>query len=179
MAAFRRIRRRRVARAAAAAGFAVVALGGAAACDPGAVSAATVAYTTDRTATAELERQHTGVRWLNCSAGYGSHGATPSAGTATVATVDCEGRTDDGRDITVTGKVTRAVSGSCVRGDLVAKVGGKQVFHVGGLGTCDTTPSPVGPPPGGGQPGRPTVTVTVTRTVWCQQDPQCRPVEGK
>jgi hypothetical protein len=159
-------------------GLAAVAVGGVVACDPGGLSAATVAYTTDRTATAELERRHADVRWLNCTAAYGGDGsATPSASEDTVATVDCEGETDDGKDITVTGRVTRAVSGSCVRGDLVAKAGGKEVFHVSGLGRCDATPSAVEPPRGGGQPG-PTVTVTVTRTVWCTGDPQCRP-EGK
>jgi hypothetical protein len=41
----------------AVAGLAAVAVGGAVACDPGGLSTASVAYTTDRTATTELDRQ--------------------------------------------------------------------------------------------------------------------------
>ncbi|MFG2947528.1 hypothetical protein [Streptomyces adustus] len=170
-------------RAVAVAWCAVVVGAGAVACDPGGLSSASVAYTTDQTATKELQRQRVDVRWLTCTASFGDKGdkaATASA--STVATVDCQGRTDDGRDITVTGKVTRAVDGACVRGDLTAKVGGKVRFHVSGLGDCNATPSPVGGSSGGGsggQRGGPTATVTVTRTVWCVDDPRCRPVEGK
>lgn len=165
---------------AGAIGLVAVAVGGLTACDPGGLSAATVAYTTDQTATKELERRHVDVRWLTCTAGYGNRGgATPSAGEETVATVDCRGQTRDGRDISVTGKVTRAVEGSCVRGDLTAKVGGKERFRVSGLGDCDATPSPVRPPGNGPGPAQPTVTVTVTRTIWCQGDPTCWPVQGK
>lgn len=56
-------------------------------------------------------------------------------------------------------------------------------FHVSGFGDCRATTGPTHRPPvthrpAGRQPG-PTVTVTVTRTVWCQDDPACRPVEGK
>ncbi|WP_367326283.1 hypothetical protein [Streptomyces sp. HUAS ZL42] len=186
MGALRRIwRRPRAARVAAVAGLAIVAVGGAVACEPGGLSSAAVAYTTDQTATKELERQHVDVRWLSCTANYGNGKvytpgkSSPSATEETVATVDCQGQTDDGKDITVTGKVTRAVDGACVRGDLTAKVDGKVLFHVNGLGDCNATPSPVNPPGnGGGRPG-PTVTVTVTKTIWCQGDPQCRPVEGK
>ena len=65
-----------------------------------------------------------------------------------------------------------------MRGDLVAKIDGKQWFHVNGLGDCNATSPPAPAPGNGGQPG-PTVTVTVTRTIWCETDPQCRPVEGK
>ncbi|MEU3844171.1 hypothetical protein AB0E88_29630 [Streptomyces sp. NPDC028635] len=162
-----------------AAGLLVVAVGGVVACDPGGLGSAAVAYTTDQTATKELQRRHVDVRWLTCTADYGDRGATPSAGAGTVVTVDCRGQTKDGRDITVKGKVTRAVDGACVRGDLTAEVGGKQVFHVSGLGNCDATPSPVGPPGNGPGPARPTVTVTVTRTIWCQGDPTCWPVQGK
>ncbi|MEU6542082.1 hypothetical protein [Streptomyces sp. NPDC046859] len=149
-----------------------------AACDPGGLSAASVAFTTDQTVTEELERQKADVQWLNCTGSYdgGGGGSSPKAGERTVVKVDCEGETSDGRDITVTGRITRAVSGSCVRGDLVAKVGGKEWFHVNGLGRCDATPSPVRPGDGG-QPG-PTVTVTVTKTVYCQERPNCWP-EGK
>lgn len=173
----------------AVAGFAVVAAGGAAACDPGGLDSAVVAYTTDRTATAELNRQHVSVRWLSCTADYGGGRgrtpgtATPSASRTTAASVDCRGQTGDGRKITVTGKVTRAVDGACVRGDLTAKAGGKVWFHVDGLGDCDATTGPTHRPPVISRPTRdqpgPAVTVTVTRTIWCQGDPTCRPVEGK
>ncbi len=183
---------RRNRRAVAAAGLAVAAVGGIAACDPGGPNAAAVAYTTDRTATAELNRRHASVRWLTCTAHHGDAsaaktdgGAAPSASRTTLASVDCRGRTDDGREITVTGEVTRAVDGACVRGDLSAKVGGKEWFHVHGLGDCGATAAPTYRPPGGGthrptgRPPGPTVTVTVTRTIWCQGDPACLPVEGK
>ncbi|MFI1163411.1 hypothetical protein ACH4UM_07320 [Streptomyces sp. NPDC020801] len=191
MGALRRNRRLpRGRRVMAVAGLAALAVGGAVACDPGGLSSAAVAYTTDRTATAELNRQHASVRWLSCTAGYdgGNKAYTPgkpapSASETTVASVDCQGQTRDGRRITVTGKVTRAVDGACVRGDLTAKVGGKVWFHVNGLGDCNATPGPTYRPPvtfgpTGGQPG-PTVTVTVTRTIWCKGDPTCWPVEGK
>ncbi|MFD5741500.1 hypothetical protein ACFXJM_27175 [Streptomyces massasporeus] len=167
-------------RVAVAAAFAVLAVGGAVACEPGAISSASVAYTTDETVTKELNRQKAGVRWLTCTASYGENGgkSSPSARERTVATVDCEGETKDGKDITVDGKVTHAVDGACVRGNITAKVDGKVWFQVDGLGDCDsTTPPPVGAPADGG-PG-PTVTVTVTQTVWCDRYPDCRPVEGK
>ncbi|MFI1567822.1 hypothetical protein ACH4ZX_33175 [Streptomyces sp. NPDC020490] len=173
-------RRPRGSRAAAVAGIVVAGVGGLVACDPGGLSSAAVAYTTDQTATKALERQKLDVQWLSCTANYGNDAksSTPTASRTSVANVDCQGRTEDGREITVTGTVTRAVNGACVRGDLTAKVGGKVRFHVSGLGNCDATPSPVGNNPAGGQPG-PTATVTVTRTIWCESDPQCRPVEGK
>ncbi|MER5938728.1 hypothetical protein ABT121_15555 [Streptomyces sp. NPDC001928] len=184
MGAFNRVRGRagrrlRGARVAGAAGLAVVAVGGLAACDPGGLNTATVAFTTDQTVTAELERQKADVQWLNCTGSYdgGKNNSSPTASENTVVKVDCEGETRDGKDITVTGRITRAVSGSCVRGDLVAKIGGKEWFHVNGLGNCDATPSPVNPPGNGSQPG-PTVTVTVTRTVYCKEHPNCWP-EGK
>jgi len=141
-------------RVAVAATFAVLAVGGAVACEPGSISSASVAYTTDETVTKELNRQKAGVRWLTCTASYGENGgkSSPSARERTVATVDCEGETDDGKDITVDGKVTHAVDGACVRGNITAKVDGKVWFQVDGLGDCNsTTPPPVG----------------------------CRPVEGK
>ena len=197
-------------RAAAVAGLAVIAVGGVAACQPSGLNTATVAYTTDRTATAELARQHVDVSWLTCTGNYGSSGSsarvtkstkatkdtkgangsnglngsngtkTPSATETTVVSVDCKGRTKDGRSITVTGRVTKAVSGACVRGNLVAKVGGKEWFRVTGLGNCDATPGPTyrtyRPPTYGQQPGP---TVTVTKTIWCQGDPTCWPAQGK
>ncbi|MFI6039889.1 hypothetical protein ACIBBD_38305 [Streptomyces sp. NPDC051315] len=182
MGASRRMRpRAHRMRATAVAGFAVVAVGGAVACEPGGLSATTVAYTTDETATAEIERRDVDVRWLTCTADYGDRDGS-DAGEETVASVGCQGETGDGRDITVDGQVTRAVDGSCVRGDLKADVGNKQLFRVGGLGDCrSATPSPVDPPGSGGtaEPGRPTVTVTVTETVRCPGDPGCGPAEGK
>ncbi|WP_373300574.1 hypothetical protein [Streptomyces chromofuscus] len=136
----------------------------------------TVAYTTDELVTRELERREADVQWLSCTAHYGDRGGpAPSASAGTVADVDCEGQTSDGREITVTGRVTRAVGGACVRGDLTARIDGKQWFRVSGLGDCDATSAPpVGTPPGGG----PTTTVTVTRTVYCRSAPTCWP-EGK
>ncbi|WP_406435851.1 hypothetical protein OHB00_17545 [Streptomyces sp. NBC_00631] len=184
MGALRRIwGRPRGTRVAAAAGLVVLAVGGAVACQPSDLNTATVAYTTDQTATAELKRQHVDVSWLTCTGNYGSSKSsakTPSATETTVVSVDCKGRTKDGRAITVTGRVTKAVSGACVRGNLVAKVGGKEWFRVNGLGDCDATPGPTystyRPPTYGQQPGP---TVTVTKTIWCQGDPKCRPVQGK
>ncbi|MGW4754487.1 hypothetical protein [Streptomyces chartreusis] len=184
MGAFSRVwgcagRRPRGVRVAGVAGLAVVAVGGLGACDPGGLSSATVAFTTDQTVTAELERQKADVQWLNCTGSYDGGGNKSSGATAsenTVVKVDCEGETGDGKDIVVTGRITRAVSGACVRGDLVAKIGGKEWFHVNGLGKCDATPSPVNP--GGGQQPGPTVTVTVTKTVYCKEHPNCWP-EGK
>lgn len=194
MRALRRIwqRPRRHSRVVAVAGLVVAAVSGAVACDPGGLSSATVSLTTDQTATKELERRGVDVQWLTCTAsvdgGNGNKasasGSSPSASENTVASVDCQGETGDGKDIVVTGRVTRAVDGRCVRGDLTAEVDGKQVFRVTGLGNCDapTTPTYAPPvtwkPPDNGQPG-PTVTVTVTKTIWCRQDPNCLPVEGK
>lgn len=167
-------------RAASAVGLVVVAVGGAVACEPGAIGTASVAYTTDETVTRELNRQKAGVRWLSCTASYGNQDGASSrpASEDTVATVDCDGETEDGKEITVTGKITHAVDGACVRGDITAKVDGKQWFRVDGLGDCDaTSPPAVGEPTHRGP--RPIVTVTVTTTVWCEQYPSCRPVEGK
>ncbi|WP_436840645.1 hypothetical protein [Streptomyces griseoloalbus] len=165
-------------RQALAVGFAVAAVGGVVACEGGGLGSAAVAITTDETVTDELNRQKAGVRWLTCTASFGEDGESPAAGEDTVASVDCEGETQDGDEITVTGKVTHAVNGACVRGDLTAKVDGKEWFRVDGLGDCDSTS-----PPRVGEPTRrgpnPTVTVTVTTTVWCEQYPSCRPVEGK
>ena len=154
---------------------AVLAVGGVVACEPGGLSSATVAYTTDRTMTRELERQKAEVRWLTCTASTGG-GGTASPSEDTVASVDCDGETDDGKEITVDGKVTRVVNGACVRGDLKAAVDGKEWFRVKGLGNCDATGAPPANRPSQQQPGP---TVTVTRTIWCPDDPHCRPVEGK
>jgi hypothetical protein len=160
------------ARAVALAGLVVVGVGVLAACRPGEFGPASVAYTTDRTATAALEQRHLHVSRLTCSgrhAGHGgAHGGPPAPGETTVVSVDCRGETDDGLRIVVTGLVTGAVDGACVRGNLTAQVGGRQVFRVGGLGDCSATPGPVYRAPAGVGPA---VTVTVTRTV--------RPVPGK
>ncbi|MFD7435729.1 hypothetical protein [Streptomyces sp. NPDC059861] len=164
-------------RAAGAVVVVVAGAGGLVACEPGTPSSATVAYTTDELVTRELERREADVRWLTCTADFGDRSASaPSASVRTVADVDCEGRTTDGRDITVTGEVTRAVGGACVRGDLTAKIDGREWFRVTGLGDCDATSAPPvgGNPPGGG----PTTTVTVTKTVYCRSAPTCWP-EGK
>jgi len=96
-----------------------------------------------------------------------------------VVAVDCQGETRDRRRITVNGEVTRAVDGACVRGDLRARVGGRQVFHVSGLGDCGAAPGPAHRPLYTPAVPRPAVTVTVTRTVWCTGDPACPPAQGK
>ncbi|MFG2677525.1 hypothetical protein [Streptomyces sp. NPDC048392] len=168
---------RRIRRVAPVVVGSVVAVGGVVACEPGGLSSASVAYTTDRTVTRELERQKAEVRWLTCTASYGDKGTTASAAENTVASVHCEGRTDTGKDITVDGKVTRVVNGACVRGNLTAEVDGEEWFRVKGLGNCDATSAP----PDGNRPSPhgPGPTVTVTRTIWCPDDPHCRPVEGK
>ncbi|MGJ3559497.1 hypothetical protein ACR6C2_15460 [Streptomyces sp. INA 01156] len=95
------------------------------------------------------------MRWLSCTASYGNQDGASSrpASEDTVATVDCDGETEDGKEITVTGKITHAVDGACVRGDITAKVDGKQWFRVDGLGDCDaTSPPAVGEPTHRGPP---------------------------
>lgn len=52
--------------------------------------------------------------------------------------VECTGRTDDDRKITIKGRVSHE-NGDCVRGDLSATVGTRQVFKVDLLGDCDTS----------------------------------------
>ena len=170
MGAMKRIRRH-----ALAIGFAVAAAAGVTACEDGGGAEAAVAFTTDETVTKELNKQKTEVRWLSCTGDFGDKN---TASRNAVASVDCQGETKDGKEITVTGRITHAVNGACVRGSLTAKVGGKQVFRVDGLGDCDSkSPPRVGQPTQRGP--QPTVTVTVTTTVWCEQYPSCRPVEGK
>ncbi|GGK45395.1 lipoprotein [Streptomyces flaveus] len=179
-------------------------------CEPGdGINSAAVAITTDQVGTQELERQGVDVRWVSCTASYGDSatataGGSPSA--RSVATVDCVGEDKDGRDITIKGKVTQEVDGKCVRGDLTARVGGKEWFRVDVLGNCDaadpTTPAPAPTPSGDDhgstppvdhettppddhgttppneQPG-PTVTVTVTTTVTVRPSPTCSCHPGK
>ncbi|MEV6379418.1 hypothetical protein AB0M31_08365 [Streptomyces sp. NPDC051773] len=172
------------------AGLGVCAVVGLVACEGGGLNTGAVAFTTDQLATKELEREGLDVRWLTCTASYdgdgdggggqgdGKKSHAPSASLNTVADVDCTGEDKEGRDVEVTGKVTKEVNGRCVRGDLTAKVGGKEWFHVEGLGNCDApAPTPSAGQPDPDRPG-PTVTVTVTQTIWCQKDPACVP-EGK
>ncbi|WP_406000953.1 hypothetical protein [Streptomyces sp. NBC_00829] len=146
------------------------AVAGVAACDPIAdgLSSAAVAVTTDKTGTSTLERLGFAVRWLSCTAkvdnGKAGGGASATPSRPSTATVDCRGETESGQEITLKGKVTDERSGTCVRGRLVARVGGKVVFEASVLGNCDAAPSstPSTHRPDG-QP-RPTVTVTVTVT---------------
>ncbi|MFD3381356.1 MULTISPECIES: hypothetical protein [unclassified Streptomyces] len=187
MGALRRIRRGPV-----VGGLAVVVVFGVAACEPGdGISAAAVAITTDQAGTRELEKQGVDVQWLSCTASYGDKGQTAgsSPSVRSVASVDCVGEEKDGRDITIKGKVTQEINGTCVRGDLTARVGGKEWFRVDVLGNCragtPSTPSSVNPwtppvdhrttPP----PGRPEATVTVTRTVTEYPHPTCSCFQGK
>ncbi|MFS8197086.1 hypothetical protein ACLVWQ_00205 [Streptomyces sp. CWNU-52B] len=161
---------------AAAAGCGLVA------CEPGnGLSIAAVVITTDQTGTRALEDKGFDVRWLNCTASYGndgeSRGASPSA--RRVADVDCRGETGDGRDITIKGEVTQEVNGTCVRGDLTARVGGRQVFRVDVLGNCRAgTPSSVDNRTTA-PPRTPGATVTVTRTVTEYPHPGCSCFQGK
>ncbi len=116
-----------------------------------------------------------------------------------VVDVDCQGETKDGRDITLKGWVTQVVEGECVRGDLVAKVGDKEWFRLDVIGDCTPDDEPTTVPSwtpsddghqgdgqgdgdhqgdGGWQQPGPAVTETVTKTVWCREDPGCWP-DGK
>ncbi|MFJ7630005.1 hypothetical protein ACIQZN_26270 [Streptomyces sp. NPDC097595] len=133
------------------------------------MNTASVAFTTDRTATRALEHEGVQVRWLTCTASLDGDGATrsgaPSA-TRRTAEVHCDGKTKSGGDIALDGQVTYAVEGRCVRGDMTAKTGGRAVFRATLLGDC-TAPATTAPP--AGTPGRgngPTATVTVTVTAY-------------
>ncbi|MGW7067529.1 hypothetical protein ACWGII_33120 [Streptomyces sp. NPDC054855] len=174
-----------------AVGFAGAAVIGAAACDPtaGGMNTAAIAITTDEMATKELERQQLDVLWISCTARYESK-VTPSSGSPdrdAAATVDCQGQakndksSDGTSDITVKGSVWSVVDGRCVRGNLTAKVDGKQWFRVDVLGDCaggDTSEQPQDPdqpdqPDEPDQPPVATVTVTVT------PHPSCSCIRGK
>ncbi|MEU5581246.1 hypothetical protein ABZ791_12800 [Streptomyces huasconensis] len=168
-----------------AVGLAGAAALGVTACDPvnGGLNTAAVALTTDRMGTKELERQKLDVAWLSCTARYQDR-VTPKSGGPSekaVVEVDCQGESDDDKDITIKGRVSSLVDDRCVRGNLTARVDGKEWFQVDVLGNCDAgdgegdggTPSPPGsshrppsqPPPSDDRPEpRPTVTVTVTVT---------------
>ncbi|MGC4946138.1 hypothetical protein ACLQ2N_08015 [Streptomyces sp. DT224] len=152
--------------------LAAAAVAGLTACEPGdatgALNTASVAFTTDRTATRALEHEGVRVRWLTCTAsldGGATGSAAPSAARRT-AEVHCDGQTKSGGDIALDGQVTYAVEGRCVRGDMTAKSGGRAVFRATLLGDC-TAPATTAPP--AGPPGRgdgPTATVTVTVTAY-------------
>ncbi|WP_261991578.1 hypothetical protein [Streptomyces sp. OR43] len=155
--------------------LAVTAVAGLTACEPAdGLNTASIAVTTDRTATRALEHEGVDVQWLTCRAkadGGDAKASSARAGSATastrrVADVDCSGRTKDGHDVTVAGEVRHAVDGRCVRGDLTAKADGRTVFRASLLGNCDAPPSTPAPGDGkgGGGGARPTVTVTVTVT---------------
>ncbi|WP_198676762.1 hypothetical protein [Streptomyces atratus] len=154
----------------AASALAGAAVAGVVACEPtGSLNSTSIAVTTDLTGTSALERNGVDVRWLNCTAdvvGDRLQGASPSASARRIADVDCTGKTGSGKEIKITGKVTQALDGRCVRGDLTARTGGKAVFRADVLGNCNAAPSAVGanPPRGGSGGARPTVTVTVTVT---------------
>ncbi|MFI1090958.1 hypothetical protein [Streptomyces sp. NPDC020917] len=96
-------------------------------CDPAdGLGESAVSVTTDQLATHALKHDHVKVQWLSCSASTGKKSAK----------VDCLGRTEDQQKITVKGTVTEQLDDTCVRGRLVAVVGGRTVFDVTGLGTC-------------------------------------------
>ncbi|MEI5100542.1 hypothetical protein RB200_20975 [Streptomyces sp. PmtG] len=169
--------------------FAAVAVAGAAglglvACDPveGDMSTAAIALTTDKMGTRELQRQHLDVGWLNCTASFidkDRDGDDNSGDRRREARVDCRGKTEDDKDITLKGRVTDVRNGFCVRGSLTAKVEQKQWFRVDVLGNCegggddsddgddggngnqDDPPATHDPGDGRDRP-RPTATVTVT-----------------
>ncbi|WUD00065.1 hypothetical protein OHS17_10590 [Streptomyces sp. NBC_00523] len=152
--------------------LAAAAVAGLTACEPGdatgALNTASVAFTTDRTATRALEHEGVQVRWLTCTAsvdGGEARSAAPSA-TRRAAEVHCDGKTKSGGDIALDGQVTYAVEGRCVRGDMTAKTGGRAVFRATLLGDC-TAPATTAPPAGAPGPGSgPTATVTVTVTAY-------------
>ncbi|SDK61593.1 hypothetical protein [Streptomyces indicus] len=165
-------------RALAAAGAVAALALGLTACQDlsGGLNSVAVSITTDQKGTDALEKKGVDVQWLNCTSSFGEGGGTPNSSKSptvrSVATVDCEGKTRDGRDITLTGKVTEERGGACVRGDLTAKVEGKTVLRADVLGNCADA-KPTSRPPGNGGP-QPTVTVTTTVTVY-PPTCDCRP----
>lgn len=169
----------RVLRTVVATGACGIAVAGLAACEPaaGGLDSAAVAVTTDRTATATLERLTFDVAWLSCNARV-NRGPSPSAATTAPgsATVDCRGETESGQDITLKGTVTEERAGHCVRGDMTARIDRKVVFQATMLGDCSAAPSTTAPgtsgpgatappPPTAPAPPAPVVTVTETVTV--------------
>ncbi|MFJ2953900.1 hypothetical protein [Streptomyces sp. NPDC087270] len=98
-----------------------------AACDPvDGLSSSNVSVSTDQLATKALKQEHVQVQWLSCSATEDRKDPK----------VDCVGRTNDQRKISVKGDVTRQSNLKCVQGHLTALVEGRTVFDVHGLGAC-------------------------------------------
>lgn len=191
-----------------AVGLAGAAALGVTACDPvdGGMNTSAVALTVDEMGTKELERQKADVAWLSCTARFDDK-VTPrgeSASADAVVKVDCQGETDDGKDITVKGTVHSVVDSACVRGNLTAEVDGKQWFRVDVLGNCEAgdgdgdgegdggqpsgpsseqpsdPPDSHRPPPSHERPDpAPTTTVTVTVTPDPPPRPTCDCVPGK
>ncbi|MER6910931.1 hypothetical protein ABT354_04560 [Streptomyces sp. NPDC000594] len=135
-------RRRRRAGTLAAIVVAGAAVAGLTACEPagdGRLRSGSVAHTTDRTATKTLERLGVEVNWFVCRAD--TAGDERASAPPAYATVDCEGKTDSGRRITLTGRVTQERSGLCVRGDLTARIAGRTAFDATYLGDCTAKPT--------------------------------------
>ncbi|MBW5424725.1 hypothetical protein GKQ77_24695, partial [Streptomyces sp. BG9H] len=123
-----------------AVGLAGAATLGVSACEPGGgdLNTSAVALTVDEMGTKALERQRLDVAWISCTARYEDR-VTPKSGSPTreaVVEVDCQGESDSDQDITIKGKVHAVVDGRCVRGNLTAKVDGKEWFQVDVLGNC-------------------------------------------
>ncbi|GHF35103.1 lipoprotein [Streptomyces mashuensis] len=141
------------------AGAAVVAVAALAGCDTGGLDAVAVAVTTQRQAARSLGDQGVRVAWLNCrgKAENGGPDGTGSERPVTVVGVDCEGRTESGKNIIVFGRVTGITGRACVRGLLTAKVDGRTVFSVSVLGDCSATGGSTagGSTGGGGTQSRP------------------------
>ncbi len=194
MGALRRLRQRNAGKRRTpilyAVGLACAAALGVTACDPvaGGLNTSAVSLTVDQLGTKQLERRHLDVAWLSCTARYRDR-VTPKSGAPTpeaVVEVDCRGESDGGKDITVEGTVRAVVNGRCVRGDLTAKVDGKQWFRVDVLGNCgagggaSSPPTGSQPPPAHDEPEPgPTTTVTVTVTPHPRPTPTCDCVPGK
>ncbi|MBH5334787.1 hypothetical protein IHE55_08255 [Streptomyces pactum] len=111
------------------------------ACEPDddrGLTAIGVAYTTDKVATEALERGRVQVRWLTCSGdAKGDERAGASRTPVREVAVRCRGRTEQGdADIQVDGVVTYERKGACVKGDLTAKLEGRQVFRADVIGDC-------------------------------------------
>ncbi|MFH8368988.1 hypothetical protein [Streptomyces sp. NPDC018031] len=114
------------------------------ACEPDedrGLSAIGVAYTTDKVATEALERGHVQVRWMTCSGDAKGDERVGRSGSSRPpvreVSVRCRGRAEkNDADIRVEGVVTHERQGACVRGDLTAKLDGRQVFRADVIGDC-------------------------------------------
>ncbi|MFJ8827118.1 hypothetical protein ACIREE_35785 [Streptomyces sp. NPDC102467] len=95
----------------------------------------TVSVTTEKQATEELNRQHADVAWLSCKSTASGSG-TSAGSSPTEVTVDCQGKTKDGKDITIKGWVYGVVPDKCVRGNTIAHVDNQVWFHLQVLGNC-------------------------------------------